>query len=156
MQSVLDYGAAARERRDELAGAEVALAQTHELLREADAALEELLAALRHARKAAAPRLAAAVHEQLSSLAMAEASFEIVLAESQPGPSGADSVEFVIAPNPGVAAGPLREIASGGELARVLPALVTAAPRASAQGRGRNARAAHCGPTSGACARTAS
>jgi DNA repair protein RecN (Recombination protein N) len=137
IQSVLDYGAAARERRDELAGADAALAQTHELLREADAALEELLGALRHARKAAAPRLAAAVHEQLSSLAMAEASFEVVLAESKPGPSGVDSVEFVIAPNPGVAAGPLREIASGGELSRVMLALITASQRASAQGRGR-------------------
>jgi DNA repair protein RecN (Recombination protein N) len=137
IQSVLDYGAAARERRDELAGAEVALAQTHELVREADGALEELLGVLRHARKAAAPRLAAAVHEQLSSLAMAEASFEIVLGESQPGPSGADSVEFVIAPNPGVAAGPLREIASGGELSRVMLALITASQRASAPGRGR-------------------
>jgi DNA repair protein RecN (Recombination protein N) len=137
IQSVLDYGAAARERRDQLAGAEVALAQTRELLREADAALEELLGVLRHARKAAAPRLAAAVHEQLSSLAMAEASFEVVLAERQPGPSGADSVEFVIAPNPGVAAGPLREIASGGELSRVMLALISASERASVQGRGR-------------------
>jgi DNA repair protein RecN (Recombination protein N) len=137
IQSVLDYGAAARDRRDELAGAEVALAQTRELRREADAALAELLGVLRHAREAAAPRLAAAVHEQLSSLAMAEASFEVVLAERQPGPSGADSVEFVIAPNPGVAAGPLREIASGGELSRVMLALITASERASAQGRGR-------------------
>ena len=137
IQSVLDYGAAARERRDELAGAEVALAQTHELVREADGALEEVLGVLRHARQAAAPGLTAAVHEQLSSLAMAEASFEIVLAESQPGPSGADSVEFVIAPNPGVAAGPLREIGSGGELSRVMLALITASQRASAQGRGR-------------------
>jgi DNA repair protein RecN (Recombination protein N) len=135
IQSVLDYGAAARERRDELAGAEVALAQTRELLREAVAGLDKLLGLLRRARKAAAPRLALAVHEQLSSLAMAEASFEVLLAERQPGPSGADSVEFLIAPNPGVAAGPLREIASGGELSRVMLALITASERASAQGR---------------------
>jgi DNA repair protein RecN (Recombination protein N) len=137
IQSVLDYGAAARERRDELAGAEVALARTRELLHEARAGLDELLGLLRRARKAAAPRLALAVHEQLSSLAMADASFEVVLAERQPGPSGADSVEFLIAPNPGVAAGPLREIASGGELSRVMLALITASERVSAQGRGR-------------------
>ena len=43
------------------------------------------------------------------------------------GPAGADAVEFLIAPNPGVPAGPLREIASGGELSRVMLALITAA-----------------------------
>ena len=41
-----------------------------------------------------------------------------------PGPTGADAVEFLIAPNPGVPAGPLREIASGGELSRVMLALL--------------------------------
>jgi DNA repair protein RecN (Recombination protein N) len=137
IQSVLDYGAAARERRDELAGAEVALARTRELLDEAGAGLEEQAGVLRRARRAAAPRLALGVHEQLSSLAMADASFEVVLDEHQPGPSGADSVEFMIAPNPGVAAGPLREIASGGELSRVMLALITACERVSGQGRGR-------------------
>jgi DNA repair protein RecN (Recombination protein N) len=137
IHSVLDYAAAARERRDELAGAEVALARTHELLLEARGGLDEQVGLLRRAREAAAPRLALAVHEQLSSLAMGEASFEVLLAERQPGPSGADSVEFVIAPNPGVSAGPLREIASGGELSRVMLALITASERVSAQGRGR-------------------
>jgi DNA repair protein RecN (Recombination protein N) len=137
IQSVLDYGAAARARRDELAGAEGALAQTSELLRDARAGLDEQLRLLRRARKAAAPRLALAVHEQLASLAMAEASFEVLLHECQPGPSGADSIEFLIAPNPGVGAAPLREIGSGGELSRVMLALITASERVSAQGRGR-------------------
>ncbi|HXC46449.1 MAG TPA: DNA repair protein RecN, partial [Solirubrobacteraceae bacterium] len=39
---------------------------------------------------------------------------------------GADAVEFAIAPNPGVASAPLREIASGGELSRVMLALASA------------------------------
>jgi DNA repair protein RecN (Recombination protein N) len=137
VQSVLDYAAAARERREELAGAEVALAQTDELLREARSELGTQVGLLRRARQEAAPRLALAVREQLASLAMAEATFEVVLAEREPGPSGADSVEFAIAPNPGVPAGPLREIASGGELSRVMVALVTASERARLHGRGR-------------------
>ena len=37
----------------------------------------------------------------------------------------------MIAPNPGVPAGPLREIASGGELSRVMLALTTACERAA-------------------------
>ena len=43
------------------------------------------------------------------------------------GPGGGDSVEFLIGPNPGVAPGPLREIASGGELSRVMLALMSIA-----------------------------
>ncbi|MCW3028385.1 MAG: recN [Solirubrobacterales bacterium] len=137
IQAVLDYAATARERREELAGAEVALAKTEELLREARSELGAQVGLLRRARQEAAPRLALAVREQLASLAMSEATFEVVLAEREQGPSGADSVEFVIAPNPGVPAGPLREIASGGELSRVMVALVTASERARSQGRGR-------------------
>ena len=43
------------------------------------------------------------------------------------GPRGADLVELQIAPNPGVPAGPLREVASGGELSRVMLALLSVA-----------------------------
>jgi DNA repair protein RecN (Recombination protein N) len=45
-------------------------------------------------------------------------------------PTGADEVEFLMAPNPGVPAGPLREIASGGELSRVMLALMGVAAEA--------------------------
>jgi DNA repair protein RecN (Recombination protein N) len=55
---------------------------------------------------------------------MEGASFEIALQDREPGPAGADTVEFLIAPNAGVPAGPLREIASGGELSRVMLALM--------------------------------
>ena len=79
---------------------------------------------VRRAREAAARGFAPAVREQLAALAMGEASFEVVLSEREPGPGGADAVEFVIAPNPGVPAGPLREIASGGELSRVMLAIM--------------------------------
>jgi DNA repair protein RecN (Recombination protein N) len=71
------------------------------------------------------------VREQLASLAMAEASFEVLLSARDAGPSGSDSVEFVIAPNPGVPAGPLREIASGGELSRVMLAIMSVAATSS-------------------------
>jgi DNA repair protein RecN (Recombination protein N) len=85
---------------------------------------ERLAGELRAARREAAPRLAAAVRERLADLAMEGASFAIDLQEREPGPVGADAAEFLIAPNPGVPAGPLREIASGGELSRVMLALM--------------------------------
>ncbi|HEX3846146.1 MAG TPA: hypothetical protein VHV81_02095, partial [Steroidobacteraceae bacterium] len=42
-------------------------------------------------------------------------------------PRGRDAVEFLIAPNQGLPFGPLREVASGGELSRVMLALLSAA-----------------------------
>jgi DNA repair protein RecN (Recombination protein N) len=121
---VLEFADTARARKAELLGADAAIEQAEERLAAAGAALSEHVRALRRARKAAAKRLALAVREQLAALAMGEASFEVVMSERDPGPSGADAVEFLIAPNPGVPAGPLREIASGGELSRVMLAIM--------------------------------
>jgi DNA repair protein RecN (Recombination protein N) len=56
----------------------------------------------------------------------------VLFSEREPGPSGADTVEFMIAPNPGVPAGPLREIASGGELSRIMLAIMSVASAPSA------------------------
>jgi DNA repair protein RecN (Recombination protein N) len=124
--SVLEHAVSARARRDELLGAEVALAHSSERLAAALEVFDGHVLALRQARQQAAPRLTEAVGAQLAALAMPDATFAVALSERDPGPSGADGVELLIAPNPGVAAGPLRDIASGGELSRVMLALITA------------------------------
>jgi DNA repair protein RecN (Recombination protein N) len=129
LAAVLDYVARARARRDQLAGAEVALAQVAARLKEAQSALEDHVLALRKARELHAPRLELAVREQLAALAMADATFEVSLSSREAGPAGGDAVEFMIAPNPGVPPGPLREIGSGGELSRVMLALATVPDR---------------------------
>jgi DNA repair protein RecN (Recombination protein N) len=133
VQAVMDHAARARARRDELADAELTLEHASERLREARAKLDEHVRTLRRARESAAPRLARAVREQLDSLAMGDAAFEVVLATREAGPHGGDAVEFMISPNPGVPAGPLREIASGGELSRVMLALMSAASASTAE-----------------------
>jgi DNA repair protein RecN (Recombination protein N) len=140
LAAVLDHAAGARARRDELNGAEVAFAEATAHLEEARAALAGHVAALREARERHAPRLELAVREQLAALAMADATFAVSLEPREPGPTGGDVVEFLIAPNPGVPAGPLREIGSGGELSRVMLALATV-PGRPAPARG-GARAA--------------
>ncbi len=125
--AVLAHADAARARHDELAGADVALAQSDEQLGQARAELERHVLALRRARGRAAKGLASSVREQLTALAMGDAGFEVALSEREPGPGGGDAVEFLIAPNPGVPAGPLREIASGGELSRTMLAIMSVA-----------------------------
>jgi DNA repair protein RecN (Recombination protein N) len=129
--AVLAHAAACRQRRDELAGAELALEAASARLADAESRLASGSAALRKARAAAGPKLAAAVRTRLAELAMKGASFTIELSDREPGPTGADAVEFLIAPNPGVPAGPLRETASGGELSRVMLALMGVAAGAS-------------------------
>jgi DNA repair protein RecN (Recombination protein N) len=125
--AVLHHAAGARARREELLGAEVAFARCTERLGTARGVFEEHVQALRSARTEAAPRLTQAVTEQLAALAMGEATFAVELSPREGGPGGADTVELSIAPNPGVAAGPLRDIASGGELSRVMLALMSVA-----------------------------
>jgi DNA repair protein RecN (Recombination protein N) len=132
VRAVLDHALHARARHEQLAGADVALAQATEQLRDARAELERGVRSVRRAREAAARSFAPAVREQLRSLAMGDAAFEVLLSEREPSPSGGDSVEFMIAPNPGVPAGPLREIASGGELSRVMLAIMSVAGASSA------------------------
>ena len=125
--AVLEHAELCRARRDELAGAEIAMEAVAARLQASLLEHEAVHEQLSRARTAGAPKLAAAVHERLAELGMAEASFEVALLPCEPGASGAEQAQFVIAPNPGVPAAPLREIASGGETSRVMLALLSAA-----------------------------
>jgi DNA repair protein RecN (Recombination protein N) len=133
IEAVLAHAAECARRREELEGAEEALEDGRARLEAARAALADRAAELHEARADAGPRLADAVRDRLGELAMEGASFAVSLAPREsPGPAGADEVEFLIAPNPGVPAGPLRETASGGELSRVMLALMSVAAEAGA------------------------
>jgi DNA repair protein RecN (Recombination protein N) len=124
---VLRYAEQCRARRHELEHADVALETAQAELAEARDELDALARQLSRARSAGAPKLAAAVRGRLAELAMSEAEFEVNLSprEGGVGPRGGDTVELTIAPNPGMPAGPLREIASGGELSRIMLALLS-------------------------------
>lgn len=126
ISAVLRYAEQARERRGELVGAEVAQEQTEGELAAQRKLLDGQVEGLRERRRKAAAQLAEAVREQLAALAMPDATFEIALASVAPKANGGDTAEFIIAPNPGVGGAPLREIASGGELSRVMLALTSA------------------------------
>jgi DNA repair protein RecN (Recombination protein N) len=126
ISAVLEYAERARARREELLSASVAHENTGELLAAEQVVLEGHVKQLRTDRESAATRLAEGVREQFAALAMSDATFEIALKPTAPKANGGDSAEFVIAPNPGVAGAPLREIASGGELSRVMLALTSA------------------------------
>ena len=144
---VLAHAERCRERREELERAEIALVEIEASLGDARAELERFAAELSGRRREAAPALAGAVRERLAELAMPDAEFEVEV-RSRPdgcGARGADEVSLVIAPNPGMPAGPLRDIASGGELSRVMLAILSVAHSPGA-GSGGSAEPARDGP----------
>jgi len=122
--SVLAHAEESRQRLALLSDAEASIEAASSDLAEAVADSKKLVSALRKARAAAAPKLADQLCKRLDELAMGGASFSVELSERESGPTGGDAAEFMIATNAGVAAGPLREIASGGELSRVMLALL--------------------------------
>jgi DNA repair protein RecN (Recombination protein N) len=129
IEQVLRHAELCRARIEQLEHSSVALDAVEADLGEARAELGRLADELSRRRRAAAPRLARAVRSRLAELAMADASFEVALTRRTDGcgPTGVDSVELLIAPNAGVPGGPLKEIASGGELSRVMLALLSVA-----------------------------
>ena len=126
--AVLEHLERCRAERDRLENAEVSIEAAQRALGEAERAEGRLAAALSEARRDAAPALAERVREELAALAMGDASFAVDLRPRESlAATGAEQAEFLIAPNPGVPAAPLRESASGGELSRVMLALMSVA-----------------------------
>lgn len=120
---VLRHRDEAQARLDALNGAEGDILRLKSAIAEAEAALLAAGQAL-HARRAeAAPRLSAAITAELRELGFAQASFPIALEPCAPGPEGIDRAVFRFEPNPGETARPLAEIASSGEIARVMLAV---------------------------------
>jgi DNA repair protein RecN (Recombination protein N) len=95
--------------------------------------LRTLGAELTKKRQATAKKLSPLIENQLTELGMEKAKFEIAFSQaagqisgetSLPAtPSGFDQIEFIAQTNPGQLAQPLRRIASGGELSRIMLAL---------------------------------
>jgi DNA repair protein RecN (Recombination protein N) len=129
IEQVLRHADRCRGRIEELEHADAALADTDAELAEARSELGSLADELGERRRKAAPKLARDVRERLAELAMPDARFGVELRPRPDGcgPRGAETVELMISTNAGVAAGPLREIASGGELSRVMLALLSLA-----------------------------
>ena len=126
--SVLEHADRCRAERDRLENAEETLDRAHAALAEAEGERAAVAAELSKARRAAAPKLAKAVLAELSALAMEGASFSVELEPREEiGAMGAERAELMLAPNPGVPAAPVRDAASGGELSRVMLALMTVA-----------------------------
>ncbi|MDD3920194.1 MAG: DNA repair protein RecN [Eubacteriales bacterium] len=115
---------------DTLTGSE---AQRKELTREREQVLGSYHKAaqeLTGVRKEAAERLCALLMEQFHDLGMQKAQLSVSFGEADDklvSPNGADTVEFLLSANAGEPLKPLSQVASGGELSRIMLAFKTVA-----------------------------
>jgi DNA repair protein RecN (Recombination protein N) len=134
VETVLEHAEHCRAEIARLEGAEVRGAEVEGALATAEQRRQELGERISAGRADAAQPLEERVGAELDRLSMAGATLEVVL-EPHPdgyGPSGRETVELRVAPNPGIEAAPLRDAASGGELSRVMLALSGLGQAASA------------------------
>jgi DNA repair protein RecN (Recombination protein N) len=125
IEDVLAHAERCREEIARLKNAEELADELGRRLGEAEARRQELAGRLTEGRRAAADGLAQRVAGELAELAMDGARLEVALEPHEDGfgSSGAETVEFLLATNPGMPTSPLKEAASGGELSRVMLAL---------------------------------
>ncbi len=96
------------------------LATVKEDEKQASLAAIEKAAILSETRKDASRSLAADILGQLRELLLPDAKFEASIVPNALGPNGADQVEFMISLNPGEELKPLKKVASGGEMSRII------------------------------------
>lgn len=128
-----DYSA----RLELVEAGEAGIAAARKAERAAEARWHSAAHALTEARKAAAGRLETAIAAELKPLKLGRATIRVALTELAPeeaGATGAERVEFEAETNAGSGFGPLRKVASGGELARVSLALKCALAEAGSAG----------------------
>ena len=87
--------------------------------------VEKAGAGLSASRKKACAKLGAAVTKELRGLGFLQAGFSVALEPREPDCTGCDTVVYRFEPNPGESARPLAQIASTGEIARVMLAVKT-------------------------------
>lgn len=127
IEEVLAEGREARSELNRLEGSEEEIEALEERADETRAELADAAGELSRVRREAAGRLEDEITEILPELGMDEGRFEVHFDErDEPGPHGAEDVEFRVTLNAGFDPGPLSRIASGGELSRVMLALKTA------------------------------
>ena len=104
-------------------------AQEREKLEAKEAAAESkyrnIAAKLSDLRKKAAEKLSQTLKKEIIKLGFKKADFAIAFSACDAGPGGTDRIEFLFSANPGVPVKPLRDVASSGELSRVMLAVKT-------------------------------
>jgi DNA repair protein RecN (Recombination protein N) len=124
---VVEQAGAARRALERLESSTDELARLEADAETARGAARDCADRLTAERTAAAEPFARAVEAELADLGMAQAVFSVHIEPADIGPRGADRAALELAATPTLAAGPVAETASGGELSRIALAIRVAA-----------------------------
>jgi DNA repair protein RecN (Recombination protein N) len=126
LAEVVEHGRNAANRLDAIENRGERLAALEAEVRTLRSEMDAKGAALGRSRRKAAPKLAKEIASHLKDLGFRQSVFEVHLLASEPGAHGLESVDFQFGPNPGEPMKPLRQIASSGEVSRVMLAVKSA------------------------------
>ena len=123
---ILSYRDKIERELDALTNADKNLKELDEKIDRALNILNTACDKLTDSRKKAAKKLSADAQKELADLGMKKARFSAELSKLElPSASGRDAIVFMFCANPGEDIKPLKDIASGGEMSRVMLALKT-------------------------------
>lgn len=127
ISDVLKTAEELRQKIDQLQHGEEHEQELQAELEKRQKVLLKLARELHEKRMTAGEKLAALITQEIRPLGFNAVRFSVAVEmdEENVGPTGADKVEFLFSPNPGQALRPLKNIASGGEISRVMLGLKT-------------------------------
>jgi DNA repair protein RecN (Recombination protein N) len=125
LEQLLDKYKQMCQERDELLNLNFSLNDIEKEIAGAMGEYKILLGRLRESRQKNGEKLSIAIIKELSFLEMEKARFEVRTEENEPNPenineTGPDKSEFYFSSNPGQTLGRLKDVASGGELSRLM------------------------------------
>jgi DNA repair protein RecN (Recombination protein N) len=128
-QDLVAIAAQIEERLADFEGLDKRIEETRQAVTNQEKELIAVGQRLSQDRREAAKTLGVAVQEKLGTIGMARAEFSVMFAPlqtDQPYADGLDRIEFSLSPDGKLATQPLRQVASGGEMSRILLALKVA------------------------------
>lgn len=108
---------------DNVENSDVALEELENSMKESLTKVSKTADELTKKRKASITTIVSDIAERLKALALPNVSFNIDIKKKEISSNGCDDVEFLFSANPGTPLRPISEIASGGEIARVMLSL---------------------------------
>lgn len=125
LEAIIEENKAYKREIEQLENVEFEVDQAKKIYKERKHAFLILAKQLSDSRKAIAQFFESQLITHLMDLAMTNAQFKVVFHDKKLSANGIDEVEFYISPNPGQPLKPLSQIASGGEMSRIMLAFKT-------------------------------
>lgn len=125
LTAVLEYGKQIEEKIEKLLDYESYMESLHNKYGEAEKALYASCEAVSDVRKKYALKLSDMLTDALEELNFLTVAFKVKIERKEVSADGFDDVEFLISTNPGEECKPLVQVASGGELSRIMLGIKT-------------------------------